>query len=302
VVALVVLIALATVLLRDRSGHERARATSAAASGPPSVLTPEFHGLALAAHARDVVVGAGIRSRGPVDVVVIPSDGRDVQPARVHVQLGGRSLSGGAVTSCGFRCLRFPLHALRGTQSTLSVTVSRKGKPDVRVSLPLPARMPPAAARVFRTARTRMLRLRSFTMDETLGAGLSRPVLSKWWFRAPDRMRYSVAGGGRAVVIGTTRWDYFDRRWQRSSSSRLNLPSFPWQNARNARLVGRAVVDGIPTRIVSVMSPGAEFPTWFRLYVMPDDHVARMQMLTTAHFMTDAYRGFNAVAAIRPPK
>jgi hypothetical protein len=294
VVVLIAGAALGTILLRSRS--------SVAPDGVPSVLTPEFAGLALAGHARDVLVGVGARAGGPVDVVVVPSDESTVAREDVRVRLGRRSLSGAEAAACGERCLRFPLRVLVGKDAVLEVDVARPGKGIVRVPVSLPPRMPMRADGLFRAARARMLQLRSLSMDETLGSGLSKPVVSRWWFQAPDRMRYAVAGGSRAVVVGTRRWDFFRRRLERSSTSRLRIPAFPWEGARGTRVLGGARLEGTPVRVLAAWIPGRDFPTWFLLYVTPDDRVLRSRMLTTAHFMTDEYGGFDAVPAIRPPR
>lgn len=302
--ALVGGIVLVIVLLR---GHSAAHAPSAGARPartPPSVLAPGFHGLALAGHVGDVLVGVGARTRGPVDVVVVPSDGIEARPADVRVRWRGRALSGSRAAPCGSACLRFPLRVLDGVTSELVVDVARPGKSRARIAVPVPARMPPSADALFREARSRMLGLRSLRMDETLGAGLSKPVVSTWYFEAPDRMSYSIAGGARAVVLGTRRWDDFGRGWVRSSSPRLQVPTFPWERARQTRFLGTTTLRGTRVHELAAWLPArsGDAPTWFVLSVAPDERVLRSRMLTTAHFMTDTYRDFGSVPRIRPPK
>ncbi len=300
VAALVAIVAAGALLLHTRSGGS-ARVL-AASGGPPSVLSRAFVGLPLAGHDRDVLVGLGARRDGPVDVVVIPSDESAVRPADIRVSLGRNTLSGASAASCGKRCLRFPLAVLAGKASVVEVEVVRSGRKNADVRLQIPAQMPPGAESLFHTARARMLRLRSLEMNETLGAGLSKPVVSRWWFQAPDRMRYAIVGGERAVVIGTRRWDAVGRKWQQSSTSRLRFPAFSWEHARGARLLGRSTLDGVPVRIVAARTPGADLPTWFLLDVTAHARVLRARMLTTAHFMTDTYSRFDSAPAIRPPR
>jgi len=274
---------------------------STAAKAAPSVQTPGFVGLPLAGHERDVLVGIGARAGGPVDVVVIPSDESDVPAHDVRLRVGGASATGSAAASCGSRCLRFPLRVLAGSPRAFSVVVSRRGKPDAVVPFDLPARLPPAADELYTRARARMLGLRSLAIDETLGSGLGSPLLSHWSFQAPDRLSYTIAGGAKAIVVGTRRWDWGGGRWSPSSTSPVRVPAYPWQDARGALLIGRGVVAGKPVSQLAIMLPGSEFPTWFVLSVDSDDKVARMQMLTTGHFMVDTYRALDAAAAIRPP-
>ncbi len=299
--ALVVVASLALAVWVLREGSDDLQPASSALAGVPSVFSKRFVGLPLAAHDRDVLVGIGARPGGPLDIVVIRSDETVVSPEEIKIRLGTTSLPGTAGVSCGPRCLRFPLRVLRGAPEVLEVEVDRPGEPVARVTLHLPSRLPRGADALLRTARTRMLGLRSLNMEETLGAGLSAPVLSRWTFQAPDRMRYTVAGGGRGVVIGSRRWDWVDGRWERSSIPSLRFPTFVWAPARGARLVGRATVDRQRVRVLAVRKPGVDFPMWFRLYVTDDGRVLRSEMLTTGHFMVDRYANFNSAPSIRPP-
>jgi hypothetical protein len=220
------------------------------------------------------------------------------------VEWRGRLVPPSNASACGSACLRFSLPVLNGIASNLVVDVDRAGKSPTRVAVPLPGRMPASADAVFRRARRRMLGLQALGMDETLGSGLSKPVVSAWSFQAPDRMTYSIAGGAKAVVIGHRRWDDFGRRWQRSASPILHVPTFPWEQARQARFLGTATLGGTRARQVAVWLPArqGEAPTWFVLSVAADGRVLRSRMLTTAHFMTDTYRDFGSVPAIRPPR
>src|SRR5437867_1610972 len=269
--ALLVAASLALTLwaLSAGSGPEQASPSGATTSrGPASVLSRGFVGVALAEHDHDVLVGLGVRAGGPVDIVVVPSDESDLSPSEVRVRLAGELwTSGSSASSCGPRCLRFGLAVLAGRPSTIEVAVVRTKTPAARVDMQLPARLPPSAGPAFRRARTEMLRLRSLAMDETLGTGLSAPVVSHWTFEAPDRMRYAIEGGSQAVVIGTRRWDRDGGRWERTEATRLRVPAFPWQSAVGARLVGAGMLGGRPVRVLAVHKPDAEFPTWFLLDV-----------------------------------
>jgi hypothetical protein len=295
IVVVVAGVVLAVVLL-TRGSHARPTLSSSP-SGRPSVLASKFHGLALAGHDRDVLVGLGLHAGGPIDVVVIPSDERTIDPHDVRVSVAGRMLSGSGASPCGERCLRFRASVLAGAPRALIVDVGQAA----RVQFDLPARMPPRADALLRRARERMLRVRSLTMNETLGSGLGKTVVSRWSFQAPDRMQYKIAGGSRAVVIGTRRWDSAARGWTPSSTTRLRIPAYPWERTQDPRLLGRATLAGTPVRLVAARTPGA-FPTWFVLSVAADARVLRSQMLTTAHFMTDSYGAFDAAPQIRPPQ
>lgn len=187
--AIVVIASLALAGWVMREGSDDFHPASLALASVPSVLSKRLVGLPLAAHDRDVLVGIGARPGGPLDIVVIPSDESVVSPEEIKIRLGTTSVPSTAGVSCARRCLRFPLHVLLGRPAVLEVEVDRPVKPVVRVTLRLPSRLPPRADTLLRAARTRMLQLRSLNMEEMLGAGLSAPVLSRWTFQAPDRMR-----------------------------------------------------------------------------------------------------------------
>jgi hypothetical protein len=114
-------------------------------------------------------------------------------------------------------------------------------------------------------------------------------------------MRYTIVRGDRAVVIGTRRWDSLGRAWEKSSISKLRMPAFAWENARQARLLGRATVAGEPARILALWKPGTDFPSRYVLYVADDGRVLRARMATTSHFMVDTYDDFDTAPPIRPP-
>jgi hypothetical protein len=300
-------VVVAVVLLRGGSQGRPAAQPATAESpalAPPSVVSRGFAGLALAAHRGDVLVGVGAYAGGPLDVVVVPSDESEIRTADVRLDLRGRSLPGAAARTCGSGCFRFALGVLAGRPANVVVEVARPGRATVRVPVGLPARMPAQADALLRRARAAMLGLRALGMDETLGAGLAKPVVSRWSFQAPDRMSYSIRGGAKAVVVGTRRWDDFGSGWRRSAIPRLEVPTFPWVRARAARLLGSARLDGRRVQVVAALLPAAaqEAPIWFELDVRQDGRVLRSRMLTTAHFMTDTYRRFGSVPRIRPPK
>jgi hypothetical protein len=274
---------------------------SATARAEPSVLTSAFVGLPLAGHDRDVLVGIGARPGGPVDVVTIPSDESVVPANGVALRVGSAAASGSKAASCGERCLRFPLRVLAGEVTSFAVTVERSGKPSVRVVFHLPAKPPPAGDHLFRTARARMFALTSLGLHESLGSGLTKPLVSTWSFQAPDRFRYTIVGGSKAIVVGSRRWDWADGRWTPSTITPIQVPAYPWQDLRRAYVVGRARVGGNPVRELALLKPGTDFPTWFLVDVTDDGYVVRTTMTTTGHFMVDTYDAFDAASPIRPP-
>jgi hypothetical protein len=239
------------------------------------------------------LVGLAVHPRGPADVTVIPPDLHRLPASAVRAHLTGHADA--AARPCGAHCYRFDLPVLAGKPHVLTITVE-----DRAVAFPLPARLPAAAGALFRTASKAMARLRSVRVDESLDSGTSA-IRAKFALQAPDRMRYVSSDGNRAVVIGTTRWDFLDGRWRKSDYQRIPQPSYMWQGARFARVVGEARLARRPVRVLAVFRPDVDYPAWLRLYVTQDRRIVRAEMIAPAHFMVDRMSAFNGVVSIRPP-
>jgi hypothetical protein len=265
--------------------------TTAAVSGDRDALM-------LAGRAGDVLVGLAVRPGGPVDVTAVSPDLVPLPAEAIQVTAGSRPL---AVTSCGHDCFRAPVDALRGRPIALAVRVERAEKASGATGFLLPARPPRAAASVLRRVNERMGALRTVQIDETLSSGLAT-IRAHFDLRAPDRLSYAIAHGSRAVVIGARRWDFEHGRWRESETASLRVPSYIWQGASRARLVGHTRLNGEPVRILVAFRPSSDFPAWFRLYVAPDDRVLEAHMLAPAHFMVDRFSGFDRPLAIEPPR
>jgi len=282
----------------DTGGETAPVATPATPQTPrDSVLAGGAGMLTLADRRGDLLVGLGVRPGGRTDVVVIPSDQRVLPPSAVETTVDGRPAR--RAGSCGKRCYRFATGALRGRPRTLVVGVTR-GPKRASVAFRLPARTPPPAPGLLARAHARMFALDRYRVDETLSSGAAA-VDTLWTFVAPNRMRYDIRDGDKAVVIGNRRWDFTDGRWSRSPPTPVSVPQYIWQTGRHPRLLGTTTVDGKRARVLSLYSSGVEFPTWFVLDVGSDDRVLRARMLTTAHFMRDDYVDLNGDFRVTPP-
>jgi hypothetical protein len=145
-----------------------------------------------------------------------------------------------------------------------------------------------------------MAALRSVSIDESLSSGRSS-IRAHFALEAPDRMRYVTTDDQRAVVIGTTRWDRVDGRWQKSPYQRTPQPAYMWEGARYPRLLGRVRAAGRTLRVVGVFRPDEDYPAWLRLYVTPERRIVRAEMIAPAHFMVDRLSAFDRAGPIRPP-
>jgi hypothetical protein len=199
------------------------------------------------------------------------------------------SVAGTGAAACGAGCYRVTVPVAR----TLDVRVAA-----TRWRVALPAPWPPAGASalVARAART-WRALRSLAFSDRLASDSVHSVVSTWRAAAPNRLAYHVTGGYDAIIVGGRRWDRAPRgRWIESPQTTLRQPVPVWQSAVDAHVVGQ--------------TPGAwritffdpRTPAWFAVTVDKRTlHTLDLRMTTTAHFMHETYRAFDAAAPITSP-
>jgi hypothetical protein len=83
----------------------------------------------------------------------------------------------------------------------------------------------------------------------------------------------------------------------------LQVPAFVWDGAATVapRIIGRAVIDGAETRVLSFFALKGKAPIWFRLWVEPDGLVRRAEIRAHGQFVTHRYYEFGAPFTIEPP-
>jgi hypothetical protein len=144
--------------------------------------------------------------------------------------------------------------------------------------------------------------LRSLAYVEHLASDPQHAVTSLWRIGAPDRVAYRVRGGYAGIVIGGKRWDKAPGgRWVESvQSAPLTQPVPTWNSVANAHLLGSGTVGGRPVWIVSFFD--RTIPAWFTVSIEKSTmRTLDAEMMATAHFMHDAYGGFNSTRPISPP-
>lgn len=253
--------------------------------------------LMLASRSRDVLVGLAVRPGGPVLLDVLPA-GAPLARGRVEATIAGRKV---LVRRCGKSCFRLAGSALAGREQELRVTIERPRTPPASVRFDLPARIPPAAEPVLRAASREMRTLEALQIDQTLTSGLRGSARARYLVQPPDRLSFRTSDGIRSVIVGSRRWDLEPDGWVQSPSERTLLPTYPWADATNARLLGTARVAGTLVRELALYK-GGRGSSWFRLFVDDADRVLEAEMLTAGHFMTDRYSDFNGPIQIRPPQ
>ncbi|MGH3134596.1 MAG: hypothetical protein ACRDNY_12810, partial [Gaiellaceae bacterium] len=175
----------------------------------------------------------------------------------------------------------------------------RTGAPGVTLRLRLPARLPPDGSALLRNADRRMRALRSVQYAESLTAGLGSSVRTRYAMQAPDRLSFRTSQGQRTILIGDRRWDLEGTRWVESPIPAVRVPSYVWEGSRNARLLGRTRVAGIPVSVLAAFD--RSIPAWFRIFVARDGRVVEAEMLSQGHFMRHRFFGLNEPIEIEAP-
>lgn len=280
---LAILVGAVAVLTELRPGRDGdAIAAPTALVSRPAPPPPEG-ALVLASQAGTLAVGLAVEP-GRLTATVLRPDGTGA--AGLEVTIAGRPAQ-----PCGAGCYRADRAGEAGR-----VVVGIAGR-SVLFDVPLRA---PRADAVVRQASIAFRRLRSVVYRESLGSGRGRSLETLWQIRAPDRLRYDIAGRGSAVVIGGRRWDRSGSGpWRVSAASPLAVPAPLWTSAarvRNARLLSRA--DG--SLRLSFVDPS--LPAWFDVALDSRTLLPRtIRMTAPSHFMRQRYLSYNRPVAILPP-
>lgn len=245
--------------------------------------------LALAKHRGKLLVGLAAQPGGPLEVAAVR--GSDpVASDDLEISIDGRTVS---AESCGRACSRVAGPVLDGRARNVEVAVGSSTLPFA-----LPARLPPSGANAFARARRTMGALRSYHFTERLTSGQGS-ILTGLDVQAPNRLRLRTNTGFRSVIIGGTRWDFLDGRWERQSFPGLNVRDvLMWYDARTPRVVGREA-NGDTDLSAFSLKP---VPSWFRLTVEPSGRVSHAEMTAPSHFMLHRYSEFDRAPPVRPPR
>ena len=260
-------------------------------SGPLVLpLADQDQTLMLAQRKGRVLVGVAASRNGAVDVAALGGE-TPIDPDRLSFAADGKPVEG---VPCGPGCLRLEVDAFNGTRR---ITVNT---PDEFEFL-LPAALPASGAELFAKVEREMGSLRTYRFIEDLTSGVGGGQRSTFEVQAPNRMAFRTGDGFRSIIVGQNRWDFRDGRWARSTFPGIRLPTYMWDGARNARLLGQTRFRGRLVQILSVYDR-EPVPAWFRLLVDPRGRVLDSRMIAPSHFMRQQFTAFNGPIAIRPPK
>jgi hypothetical protein len=199
------------------------------------------------------------------------------------------SVAGTPAAACGAGCYRATVPAAHELDVRVAAT-------RWRVVVPAPWPPPDASALVARAART-WRALRSLEFSDRLASDSMHSVVSTWRSAAPNRLAYHVTGGYDAVIVGGRRWDRSPGgKWIESPQTPLRQPVPVWQSAVDAHVVGETH----GAWRITFFDPRT--PGWFAITVDKRTlHTLDLRMTTTAHFMHETYRAFDAAAPITSP-
>ncbi|TMK34677.1 MAG: hypothetical protein E6G58_11105 [Actinobacteria bacterium] len=268
---------------------------------------PASGALTLGAHAGPVLVGLTLSPGAPgsneMTIYVQSLDGPAATAAiPVKATVNGEPIT---LTRCADTCRKGRAKLRGGDRVTVDVGTPAGGRAVFRIPN-LPA---PSGELLLKKMQTTMGALTTYRLDETLTSGLGTTVDSTYAFAAPNSFESQVrepGSSGRTVWIGDTRYLREDNgSWQvEKGTPFLPVPTYIWDSFkpyRDVRIVGSAVVDGMPSTEIAFAGGDQELPVWFDLWVDAKGFVHRAQMRAPGHFMDHRYYDFDAPITIAPP-
>jgi copper transport protein len=289
---------------------EQVAATGSISAATVLETSAEGSQLSVAGEAGPYIVNALVSRAGPGASVELHTMDALQHPVSLPVRVPG-SVSGGP---CGVGCTRL---AVPGTSRALAVEVEAPGR-IYRVSLPI--RYQPGgdavARRLLALVENGQGNLRSVAIRETLGSGVGAPEVTSYQVGMPDRFAYLLSRNGRLVsdttIVGTHEWTRAagQKRWQPSvyggggpAFSAAGYLGWWTPFAGQPQLLDRFRAGGDERADVATASRISGLGTvWLQIAIdVTHRRVLHIGMITTAHFMTQAWTSFNAGRPIEPP-
>jgi hypothetical protein len=224
---------------------------------------------------------------------VVGGQGAGIDGLKIAFRVGSNVSTG---QPCGAGCYRAST-SQTGAPTDVVVKVTRPSRTTTwTVQMPRPWPPPDSSALVARATHA-YRSLRTFVIHDRLASGPKYAARTVWTIVAPDRLRYQVANGPAAVIIGNRRWDKLPGAgWQESEQTPIQQPTPFWTSWTDAHVLET-------TRSawrVSFFDPKAH--AWFELVIAKRSlRTLETRMNTTAHFMHEVFGRFNEPLKIKPP-
>jgi copper transport protein len=307
-VGLAVVVAAATLVAFAPPRQQTARPAAPAPFTAQLTTAPQLapRQLSVAEEAGSIIVAAWL-DRGPQGLQGrLRLLGDDERPVAAPVRVAAAS----ALRPCGVGCLTF---TAPGSPAALSVEVQDRGRwYTARLRARWLPDQGPRAQQILAGVQRQMPRLTAATIDESLRGGPAPALITRYRLAAPGRFAYTISRGHRrvaeAIIIGS-------REWARSAGqSRWQLSSYGGGGAgfRAADYLRWWVPQATNPRLLSSSGSTAEVATlgalpgtalvWFRLRIdLRSSRLLAVRMITSGHFMSQRYSGFDRRPRILPP-
>jgi hypothetical protein len=214
-----------------------------------------------------------------------------------RVDTGGRLVTARGLP-CGAGCYRAVVAS--GWPRHVVVVIAGRRPRSLSFSLPPRETIKPGSRIVARAERV-WRNLASVVDEDALSDG-HVTLHTTWRMVAPDKVAYTVTGGGSSVIIGDRSWTKAEGGsvWREQSQAPVQQPVPFWSKALDANILGSVSTAGGPAWKVSFFDPST--PGWYTIVVDKTTlHTVAVDMTTTAHFMHDEYSRFDAPLSIEPP-
>lgn len=277
---------------------------AAAAAVAPAAGLPAPDELTMAGPAGSVLVGLSLSPGTPgpnrATVYVLPITGSAAAKATLaNVAVNGAYKQ---LVSCGDTCRQATIDIKAG--DVVAVDVLNPGGGEASFTVPaLPA---PSGVTLLARMVAAMHDLTAYQYSEVLNSGTTR-VSADYASDTPDRTTWTVAHTSQTILIGTTEYTRASPAdpWHTSPDLSPNtVPSFVWdffEPLSNARIVGHALLAGVPTTLLAGFGNRDASPIWFTFWIDASGRVRQIEMDAPGHFMVDTYTSYDHPVPIEAP-
>ncbi len=280
-----------------------ARQAAEDAAATPTVGLPSGDELTLAGAAGSDLVGLSLSPGLPgpnlATVYLLPIGGTaSAQGLAANIIVNGVYE---ALRPCGDTCRRATIDIETGDAVSVEVLNSGGG----RAAFTIPSLPAPSGDTLLAKVETVMKALTAYQYNEVLNSGTAT-IRGSYSSVAPDRTTWTVRNAGTTIWIGTTQYlqNGPGQTWEQQTSPAAAVPYFVWDYFRpltNAHVIGRDILDGVPTTMVASFGNSQSTPIWFTFWVDATGRVRQVAMDAPGHFMIDTYTSYDKPVDIVAP-